>query len=457
MRRRTPRASIAALFGLVGCVAGGRPPGPVTSPTGIVYPIGTPPEETRTSQTATLYLRQDRYDRALELALEGVATDGGNPIHYFLAGAAYARLADLAHADSMFDEATRLYPAYELEIEPEREAAWGAAFNDGLEAYEAGDVEGAIDVWREATLIYDLRPEVHRNLASLLALEARHAEAIDVYRRGLSGLEARPATRVLTELELGERVAATREMDAQLSTLMLATDRFTEAEPLIRRRLERDPDNVELRSDLARALSGMGRDAEAEEIYGTLLVEEGLAGTQLFNLGVALFRSSDFAGAAEAFRRLTESQPESRDAWFNYANALFAAEAWEALAAAGDRLIAVEPLGENAILITARAQLETGDRAAAVGTLALADAAPVYLDDLRMRRARATTRVEGRVTGNAADPGTSVRVRFVFYGERGEELGSETLRLAAPSPGEAAPFEVTFVMRADAYRYELVG
>jgi tetratricopeptide (TPR) repeat protein len=298
---------------------------------------------------------------------------------------------------------------------------------------------------------------VHRNLASLLALEARHAEAIDVYRRGLSGLEARPATRVLTKLELGERVAATREMDAQLSTLMLATDRFTEAEPLIRRRLERDPDNVELRSDLARALSGMGRDAEAEEIYGTLLVEEGLAGTQLFNLGVALFRSSDFAGAAEAFRRLTESQPESRDAWFNYANALFAAEAWEALAAAGDRLIAVEPLGENAILITARAQLETGDRAAAVGTLALADAAPVYLDDLRMRRARATTRVEGRVTGNAADPGTSVRVRFVFYGERGEELGSETLRLAAPSPGEAAPFEVTFVMRADAYRYELVG
>jgi tetratricopeptide (TPR) repeat protein len=245
-------------------------------------------------------------------------------------------------------------------------------------------------------------------------------------------------------------------MEAQLSVLLLATERWGEAEPILRRRLEQDPGDVEIRSDLARALDGMGRTEEAQQFYGTLLTEEGLGGTQLFNLGVALFRISDFHRAAEAFRRLTESQPDSRDAWFNYTNALFAAEAWAPLAAAGDRLIDLEPLGENALLITARAQLETGDREGAVGTLALADAAPAYLEEMRLRRAGASTLVEGRITGNAADPGALVRLRFIFYGDAGSELGSETLSLEAPAPGRSEPFEVAFAKRASAYRYELM-
>lgn len=456
MRPLASSPVVVAVLALTACVSAGRPAGPVVSPTGIVYPTGTPPTETRTSQTARLYLRQDRYDRALDLALEGVASAPGNPIHYFLAGAAYARLAQLARADSMFVEAERLYPAYELEIEPEREAAWGSAFNDGLEAYGAGEVERAIDLWLEATRIYDLRSEAHRNVASLLAVEGRYPEAIDVYQRGLAGLEDRPATRALTDEEVRTRAETAGGMEAQLSVLLLATERWGEAEPILRRRLEQDPGDVEIRSDLARALDGMGRTEEAQQFYGTLLTEEGLGGTQLFNLGVALFRISDFHRAAEAFRRLTESQPDSRDAWFNYTNALFAAEAWAPLAAAGDRLIDLEPLGENALLITARAQLETGDREAAVGTLALADAAPAYLEEMRLRRAGASTLVEGRITGNAADPGALVHLRFIFYGDAGSELGSETLSLEAPAPGRSEPFEVAFAMRASAYRYELM-
>lgn len=453
MRGLVVAAWLFASIVVLGCSA--RPaPGPVVSPTGTVYEPGTPPAETRRSQTATLYLRQDRVDRALELALEGVDADTANPIHYFLAGVAYVRLDRFTEADAMFAEAQRIYPAYELDIEPEREAAWASAFNAGLEAYAQGEVERTLQVWHEATVISDLRPEAHRNLASVLAIQGRYEEAVDIYREGLDGLETQPATRFFSDSEVEERAQAEREMEGELARLLLLTDRFAEAEPLFRRQLERDPTSVQLRGDLAAALTGLGRSGEARQIYTTLLSEDGLAATQLFNLGVALFRAEDFPNAADAFERLTELQPESRDAWFNYANSLFAAESWEALATVGGRLVELDPLNENAHLITARAQVERGDRDAAMKLLEIADAAPVYVSGLQLRRRGSSTSVQGQLTGNTAETGSAVRLRFTFYGAGGGALGTETVAVVVPAEGDTTGFEVTLPQVASAYRYE---
>ncbi len=455
MRWASATGRLLAVVALTGCAARG-PAGPVVSPTGIVYSGGTPPTETRRSQTATLYLRQNRVDRALGLALEGIAADSTNPIHYFLAGVSYLRLGQYANADSLFSDAERIYPAYVVSTEPEREAAWVQAFNAGIEAFDGGDWETTIQIWSQATHIYRLRPEAHLNLASLLAADARYDEAIDVYRQGLLGLEGVPVTRVFQEADLADRERARGDMEVGLLALLLSTSRFAEAEPLLRARLERDPTDVELRTALAAALAGQGRQAEAVDMYSELLAEGSLTPTALFNLGVQLFGSGEFTQAAESFRRLTELQPSSRDAWFNYANSLFAAQAWEPLAVAGTRLVELDPLGENAQLVTARAQLEIGDRPAAIASLDRADQAPVHVDGLQMQRAAAATTVFGRVTGNAAEPGTPVALRFTFYGESGEPLGVDTLTVTAPAPEESEGFEVRFSMAAAAYRYEVL-
>ena len=442
---------------LSGCASRGRvPEGPVVSPTGVVYPEGTPPSETRRSQTAMLYLRQNRADRALNLALEGIAADSTNPIHYFLAGAAYTRLGQFADADAMFRDAEGIYPAYEIEIEPEREAAWVQAFNAGIEAFDGGDWEGTIAIWQQATQIYDLRPEAHLNLASLLAADGRYPEAIDVYRDGLQGLQRVPATRMVHEGELQERARATGEMLDGLLALLLSTERFAEAEPLLRARLEQNPGDVEARVALAAAVAGLGRTEEARVMYAELLAEGNLEPDALFNLGIQFFRDGAYDQAAESFRRLTELQPSSRDAWFNYANSLFAAEDWAQLAVAGSRLVELDPLGENAQLVTARAQLETGDRPAAIASLDRADQAPVHVDQLQMQRSAAATTVFGRVTGNAAEAGAPLSIRFTFYGDQADLIGEQTLSVAAPAPDESEPFEVRFTRTAAAYRYELI-
>lgn len=449
---------LIVVVGLVGCASGpgSGPSGPVVSPTGKVYEPGTPPYDTRYSQTATLYLRQERNERALEQAREGIEADPENPVHYFLAGSALARMGGYREADRMFVRAEEIYPAYELQVEPERESAWAVAFNQGVEAYDRGDLDAAEEAWRSATVIFSIRPEAHRNLATLLANEGAYDDAIEVYRDALAGLDERPASRVLEEDEVRRRTEIRIELERSLAQLLLYRERFAEAEPLYRRLVQRDSVNVRLQSDLARVLDGLGRTEEATRIYTGILDEATLEPTQLFNLGVSLFRSADFEEAAEAFRRLTRMHPDSRDAWFNYANALFAGEAWTELARAGDRLLEVDPLNENSSLIVARARLELGDEEAAVQRVEASDSLPVHLRQLQLRRPGTQTVIRGEVVGNAAPPGAAVRIRFVFLDDGGP-VGEEIVTVQAPEADETVPLDVTFGGRAGWYRYEVAG
>jgi tetratricopeptide (TPR) repeat protein len=432
------------------------PRGPVVSPTGIVYPPGIAPEDTRYSQTAALYLRSDEPDRALDLALQGIRADSLNPVHYFLAGVAQSRLGRYQAADTLLARAERIYPAYELEVEPVRHAAWAEAFNLGTDAYTAGDTEQAIALWRGAADMYRLRPEAHRNLAMLLSQEGRLEEAAAVYRDLLEGLEDRPATRLLEPGEIEELRLEADEAEARLSEVLLVTERYVEAEPLLRRQLERTPGSPQARLDLAEALMGQpGKEEPARRLYDELVADPALTEAELLNLGVALFRAEDPGRAARAFARLTEAQPDSRDAWFNYANALLAGQAWETLVRVGDRILEVDPLNESAALIIARAHLETGDERGALERLHRIDAAPVVVEGLMlMRQSGAGTLLQGRVTGKAGEPGSAIRLRFTFYGENGQ-VQTRTVRLSAPPEGEEEPFEVRVTMRANAYRYEL--
>ena len=428
----------------------------MVSPTGYVYELGTPPVRTRFSQTASLYLTQGLLERGLELALLGVDAEPENPIHYMLAGLAHARLLQYGEADAMFTEAQRIFPAYELVIEPEREAASIDLFNQGIAAHADGDVERTIEAWEQAGSMWDLRPDASLNLATLFNGEGRWDDAIWAYRRVVTGLERNPVTRVLTQDEIQQREDLKLSSEQSLTQLLLFTERFAEAEPLLRRHLEGDSTNLEVRGDLAAALHGLGQDTEARAIYAGLLSETGLGARNLFNLGIALYRANDFMVAADAFEQLTGLQPDSRDAWFNYANSLFAAESWESLAAIGDRLTEVDPLGENSALIAARAHLEIGDEQTAAEGLVRTESAPVHVEGLQLRPSAVETSLQGRVVGNTAEPGTSVHLRFTFYGPDGA-LGTEPLTVSAPPAGVRARFEVSFPGQATAYRYELVS
>lgn len=119
------------------------------------------------------------------------------------------------------------------------------------------------------------------------------------------------------------------------------------------------------------------------------------------------------------------------------------------------RLLELDPLSEDAGLIAARAHLELGDEEAARRGLESTEAAPIFVEALRMMPQGMATRIEGDVVGNAAEPGSVVRLRFTFYGDQ-RILGMETVVAEAPVPGERDGFEVSVQARASGYRYELI-
>lgn len=458
LRSRQILAIGAGLLMLGGCAAAAGPAGPTTSPTGRVYEPGTAPSQTRQSQAATLYVAQGEFEQALASAQEGIAADSANPIHYYLAGQAYVGLGDYDAADRMFDRAEEIYPAYELDVEPEREQAWGIAFNEGVEAYNAGDMEGAAEAWARANRIYDVRPESYMNLAIIRAQNQDYDAAIEAYQGGLAALDRVPATRELEPEEVAERDEARATMRTGLAELLIFRERFEEAETLFRQQLESDPDNPALLSQLAVALARQGRDDEAAEIYTRVLAQPDLTTGDLFNVGVSLFNAQAYDRAAEAFQRVTQAQPNSRDAWYNYANSIYALERFDELVPIAERLVELDPLNENSALILARALRETGENQRALAELQRNAASPVHLQQLEMRPREDGTRVTGVVVGNTASAGTPIQIRFHFFGDAGE-LGSETVTVTAPATDEQTSFEVQHSGEGTAthYSYELVG
>lgn len=460
MRVRSGMLFVVGAGLLLGGCAAGAPGGggPVTSPTGRVYEPGTRPSESRFTAPAKLFLAQEQYQRALEQAQQGLEADANNPQHYFLAGQAHLGLGNVDEALEMFERAQQIYPAYELEIEPVREQAWAIAFNEGVNAYNAGDMETAAAAWSRANRVYDMRPETHLNLAVIYTQQAEYDRAIEAYRGGLAALEREPATRVLTDEERAERLESRATITTNLAQLLNYTEQYAEAERLFRQQLETNPDDVEAQSNLALSLARQGRTDEAQAIYNRLLADPSLGTIDLFNVGVALFQAENYEQSAAAFRRYTEVQSNSRDGWYNYANALYAQNLWRELVPVAERLVRLDPLNENSALILARAYRETGQNQQALRTLQGNEAHPVHVEDLEFRSGTQRSIVSGRVTGNQAAAGSPVQLRFTFYGETGQTLGTETVTVTAPSKGSSAPFEVAHANATPAvtYSYELV-
>ncbi len=457
-RSGTTFALGAALL-LGGCAAGaagGAGGGPATSPTGRVYEEGTAPTASRWTSPATLFLAQEQYQRALEQARQGIDAEPGNPQHYYLAGQAYLGLNEVDEALGMFQRAQEIYPAYELEIEPLREQAWAIAFNEGVNAYNAGDMEAATAAWDRANRVYDLRPESYLNLAVIHTQQAEYDRAIEAYRGGLASLEREPASRLLTEEEVEERRESRATITANLAQLLNYTEQYSEAERLFRQQLEVSPNDVEVQSNLAVAIARQGRTAEAQEIYNRLLGDPNLGASDLFNVGVALFQGENYEQAAEAFRRYTERQPNSRDGWYNYANALYAQNSWQPLVAVAQRLVELDPLNENSALILARAHREAGQNQRALQALQANEAHPVHIEDLEFRPGAQRSVVSGRVAGNRAAAGTPIQLRFTFYGEGGATVGTETVTVTAPAQGQSSSLEAVHAGSAITYSYQLV-
>jgi tetratricopeptide (TPR) repeat protein len=186
----------------------------------------------------------------------------------------------------------------------------------------------------------------------------------------------------------------------------------------------------------------------------------------LLNAGAQLFGQDKFAEAGELFGSVLTAVPNHRDALYNQSLVLYKLERWQDLVPVAQRVIAVDPLNENAHIILFNAHKGIADaggntaaataaRNEALKALETANALPLKVESVQLLNSEGSVVVKGVATGAAAAAGTPVQLEFTLQGVSGP-IGTGTVTISAPAKDQSANFEVTIPTTEAAISYSYV-
>ncbi len=464
--------TVGTAVALSGCASGGGGGG------GGSEEEGFPPRENDDTRSAELFLTQaetlgdpSRFQSALDAAMAAIMEDSTNSLGYFQAGRAQIGLGDHVAADTLFEMATELYPAYEQDVRIQRESAWITLFNSAIGPLDTGDSDEGIRFLEAAEVIFPgQRPEAMINLAVTYNQVGRIDDAIDAFGAALAIIRG-------PRMEEADSVTAASwaesEMNVSFNRAMLLSqqERYDEAIGEYERFLEGNPGDVAALSSLASVLSEAGMADSAQAIYDNLLSGADLGMRELFNIGVGLYGAASeaadpdvareqFGRAADAFRQVAEVAPENRDAVFNLAQSLYEAGNWEELIPVARELLELDGYNPDSYTILAQGLVETDQSQEAVEILQTREGLAFRIEASSLTpRTSGGGSVSGQLVNNTLDPGTVVTIRVHFNGEDGAGVGALDIRVTAPAQGAAELFRADLTSEESVlgYYYEVVS
>lgn len=407
-------------------------------------------------------LRMVAYRDVLSSISEGLAASDNNPMAYLHLGIVNYRLKDWVAADLAFDQAEALYPAYvdeEFGTTDYRLNGWADAYNDALIKLEAQDSEGAVDLFNMANMLYAHRAEGHLNVGVTLAGLGDLEGSIQAFRSAVAVIDSPDGdpgddeTRVRWDTEFWIMA------QSNLGRLLPGVGRPGEAVTVFEAILERFPDNADAQSSLAMALIQSGQGGDALSIFDEILASEVGAPLDYYNAGVSLYGADQMDKAVIAFEKTVERSPMYRDALQNLVQTLNEMEDYETQVPHSERLIELDPFNDFVYLMHVRALVQVGRDSEGTDLLAAMQGLPFVIDALQLQPLAAGCRITGVAVNKTLDPGTSITMRFTFYDDDGNPVGSTDTEVTISDPEVAHDFEVTFEGEIPilGYSYEFVG
>ncbi|MXW18878.1 MAG: tetratricopeptide repeat protein, partial [Gemmatimonadetes bacterium] len=404
------------------------------------------------TRSAELFLTQAeamgagaRFQDALNAALNSIAEDPTNPVGYFQAARAQVGLWDYEAADTLLRIALEMHPGYEADVELVRDGAWRSAFNSATDPMDAGNMQQAIELWESAEVIYPGRyPQALMNLGSSYPDVGRVDDAIDAYATALEVIRD-PST---AEMMMSDSAVADEWVDYERTVvnnravLLVQQERFTEAAADLAAYLETHPDDLDALANRAAVLVEAGMPDSAQAIYDNLLSDASLGAGDYFNIGVGLYNTDNLQRAAEAFGRVLEISPQHREAVFLQAYSLNLAEDFEACVPVAMKLIDLDQyhLDNYRILARCLAGTDQGQEAARY-LQEMQNLDFSVLNPTLFPQPGGGGTVTAEFTNKSLETGTMVTVRVHFNGSDGATVGTASLRVEAPAPGETTTFQ----------------
>ncbi len=448
--------ALALGFGLTGCASGGGGGG-AAAPTGggggaNLLAQGERPRETSNTRSAerhldaaesaaTLEEARPHYQQAMTDAQAAVAEDGTNPLAHRLAGFAAMGLEDWAAAAQHFDRAQELRPIYELELSPVREQAYIDIYQSSSPYLESGEYLQAAEFLEQANTIYPSRPEAMITLAQIYAQERQHERALEKIDQAIAFFNSDRMDDVDPETLVAWQQQAA-EMPLMRAQVLADAGRFEEAVGTYRQIAEADPSNLSVTQDLAAILMQMGREAEAVQVYESLLSRPSLTAQDYYRIGIGFYQAEDYERAAGAFGQAAQRSRMDRDALEMWARSLQLDSAFAAVPPVAERWVQLDPNSQVGITIWAQAVNQNGDAARAGDIIRRVNQLDVTVSDLQMRRFDGGAEVSGSVVNQLLQQGARVTLNFTFYGEGGSQIGTATQQVTVGAPSMAQVFTV---------------
>ena len=403
-----------------------------------------------------------------------------NPAAWYYLGRYYVEMKDAAGADTAFARASALAPACAQDINQWRRKLWVPVVNAGVAAWQAGNTDSAIASFRRANQLYAGEPGAFVYLATLLGNTNQPDSAAKYFKLAVAAAQ--------------DPKYAKEKKDAMfnLARVYHGAQRWDDAVKAYKDYLAAYPDDIQATAGLASVYASMGKRAEATALYTQMLQHADAAdaadlfraGGQILNgltppdtaaLGthcraetrsakpaltvrqVAAHCDSTTRATARTFEASVQGQyriveqayeaglaknPYYRDALFTLAGVtVLAGDTAKALGAAS-RLYAVDPLNRATLRMVAQAWQLKGKTDSTLHYLQLVEAIPIEVTVGTFTPDEHGATLNGILTNVRPKANASLTLIFEFLNSKGDVVATESVNVAAITPGENQAFEL---------------
>jgi tetratricopeptide (TPR) repeat protein len=381
---------------------------------------------TQAGETADPEAQRALYAEALE-DLQSEIRDDDDPTALWLAAEAHIGLGEFEAADALLIRFVATNPACQERSDNSRFNGWATAYNEAIQHYQAGDMEGALAAFLSANAIK--KDSRAFNNAGLLYQNLGDPEAaIEQFEQAVQADDPSDQARDAS-LNLAEALRAAGRADAALEMLRV----FAEAHPT----------DVMAELNYAVALTIEGDPAAAQPTFTKLLARDDLTLDQWNQVGVGLYEAESFEDAVTAFQKARDLNPYDRDALNNMATAALEAGQIELAGELGELLVQRYPYDFDAYTLLANTASQREDPVLALKVIQERGGLAFSLENVQLReRGENAYVVEGLVMGRTEEAAGQVAVPIEFLDYQGEVAATEQLRIVIPANGETEIFQV---------------
>lgn len=396
---------------------------------------------------------------ARRVLLEAITNDNqaSSPVAWYWLGRVYLYNGDVVGADSALDRVQQLAPNCAEDQRKARIDTYAALIRPAAALQQEGKMDSALVLLQQAAAFYPESPYAYQNLGIIYFNRKQLDSAATNFEKAVAAAETRAAT--------DTAVANLRNQTLfNLGVVYLNAGRHSEAIQTLRRYLTLVPNDTDAKRALANSFRAANMPDSARVIESELLTSGGgkAAGVDPFDIGVKAFEDRNYADAARAFHQAMDGNPNHRDALFNLVNTYLAiasdsagaapvkAAAVDSLIALGERLVALDPMNDDALRLLARGYQIKKNQDKTLRYVVMIDSMPMTVDISSFTAAEASGALKGTATGRTAHdvagkdlPPAPVTLVFEFLDQAGNPVASQEVAVPALAPAATHEISVT--------------